>query len=479
MEGEQGAWRFSGRERIWIAVALVVIMVFAAVLERRTALRRMPMTDLGVFCTAAAAVKEGDRLYAVSDCHGWHYQYPPFFAVLFRPFAHRSAPIPSLPPGVSRTSANTPWPYLTGDGKAFYGLHRDNLGFFIAVLVWYLLSVLFTVIAGHLLACVLEGVRWNSPLPVDDTRRDWWKRRLLPLLLCLGSIGTDFSRGQVDTLMLLAVAAGVYSLFHGRAFWAGGWFSLPVCIKLFPPFLLLLPLWQRSRSLIAGSALGLVICLVGVPLLAMGPERMVDAYAQWQEVLAKPALGAGRDVSRAEELTNVNASDNQSLLAFLHNWGHRHLPRGERPAQASQVARVLSYVLGVGMFIAWVVGTGLEQPGSPRQLLIVTGTLIVAAFVVSPIVHQYYYLMLLPLLAALVDFCMRRPDRALRGGFVPASLGLFFVVDFLAPFPVVGPLLKDWGLPLISLLLLTLAGLRVLRGERSSATGGPAGTAQG
>src|SRR5204862_4838671 len=40
------AWQFSKRERTWLWVSFFVILLFGANLEKRTALRRVPMTDL-------------------------------------------------------------------------------------------------------------------------------------------------------------------------------------------------------------------------------------------------------------------------------------------------------------------------------------------------------------------------------------------------------------------------------------------------
>src|SRR5512143_3378061 len=111
MDNSRGKWEFSRREKSWLAFAAFLLLLFGGLVERRTALRRMPMTDLGVFTSAAAAVRDGSSLYDATDWHGWHYQYPPAFAILFRPFALAIAPLPELPPGTPRTAANTPWAY--------------------------------------------------------------------------------------------------------------------------------------------------------------------------------------------------------------------------------------------------------------------------------------------------------------------------------------------------------------------------------
>src|SRR5580693_9484107 len=87
-------WRFSRKEWIGLALGLFALLAFGANVEQRTALRRTPMTDLGVFACAAGAVRSGQNIYAVTDWHGWHYQYPPALAIVFTPLAQR---VPTLP----------------------------------------------------------------------------------------------------------------------------------------------------------------------------------------------------------------------------------------------------------------------------------------------------------------------------------------------------------------------------------------------
>lgn len=472
MDDPSRRWCFSCREKAWIAFVMFGLLVFGINLEQRTALRRMPMTDLGVFTCAAAAVQNGESLYAATDWHGWHYQYPPTLAILFRPFAQAIPALPQLEPGTPHTATNTPWAYMidnAGSYSPYYGLHADNLRFFVTVLVWYFISVTLTIFASHLLASALEGSRWCRPPPVTGAdRRCWWQRRVLPILICLTSIGTDFSRGQVDVIMLFSVAAALYLIGRNRDLLAGISLSIPAVIKLFPPLILLLPIWHRRWLLPIGSALGLMLTLLVIPVLALGTERTAAAYRDWAEVLVKPSLGKGQDTSRALELTNINATDNQSLLAFIHNWSYRNLPRYERPPQADKSARHAVHIIGGIMLLGFICISGVARPNSPRKLLIITGTLIGMAFVISPTVHNFYYLMLLPLLAGLVDGHLCRPRRQPGDWIVPAAISFFFAVDVFARFPWVGGALRDLGMPLISMISLMLVGIIALRRENAT-----------
>ena len=466
--GTPGHWRFSRGERKGLAVALCVILGFGVNLEQRTALRRTPMTDLGVFACAAGAVRSHDNLYTISDWHGWHYQYPPALAILFAPFAHPVPTIPpSLPPGVLRTASNTPWGYAIDTPGRFYGLHEQNLRFFWIVGAWYLISVFLICFSAHALACALEGAHLRSPPPnTSGERHRWWARRTWPLLVCLVSLGTELSRGQVDVLMLAAIAMGLYLAVTAREFKAGVCLSFPATVKLFPPFLLLYPIWHRRWRMTTGVVAGLVLALVILPVVALGPKRTVELYRLWTEVLAKPALGHGTDTSRAQELTGMTATDNQSLLAFIHNWRYHALPRELRPAEAAPGERYAVYGIGTLMLFGIGLAGGSRRRDTPRELLLISGLLIGLAFVMSPIVHHFYYLVLLPLIVALIDYGLAEGARRRTIFKLRVTLIVFMVIDFLARMPTVGAYLRDLGLPLLSLIAMMVAGVMVLLEQR-------------
>lgn len=457
------SWRFTGRERAGLAVALGATLIFGTVLEFRTALKRAPMTDLGVFACAAGAVRSGDNIYAIFDWHGWHYQYPPTLAILFTPLAHPlPAPLPMLAPGEPRTAANTPWGYRIDGRSQYYGLHAQNARFFWIVAVWYIISVGLIVFSAHALACILESSKLNTPPPdVTTARRRWWWLRTLPLLVCAGSLGTDLSRGQVDVLMLAAIAAGLYLISARWEFTAGICLAFPATVKLFPPFLLLYPFWRRRWRMSAGIVGGLILALAILPAVTLGPKRTLELYRNWIDVLAKPALGHGTDTSRAKELTGMTATDNQSLLAFIHNWKYHRLPRTLRPPEAAPSERYTVYVVGALMLLGVGMVSGIRRKDGPQDLLITAGLLIGLAFVVSPIVHNYYYLVLLPLVAALLDRSLadgsRSPDKKLL-----AVLVIFMTADLLARLPGIGNDLRDLGVPLLSMIAMMCAGAVML-----------------
>src|SRR5262249_33235787 len=151
---------------------------------------------------------------------------------------------------------------------------------------------------AHALACAVERRRLKDPPPEENwQRRRWWLLRLLPLLICAGSFGTDLSRGQVDVLMLAAIAWGIYLAARSRDFLAGGCFAFAAAIKLFPVLLLFYPAWRLRWRMAAGAATGLFLTLIALPAITLGPKQTVVLYQKLNEVLTKPAFGQGTDTT--------------------------------------------------------------------------------------------------------------------------------------------------------------------------------------
>ena len=94
-------------ERWGLWTLLVFFVVFGVLVEYRSAYLRRRMTDLNCYLRASWAVREGGAdLYHVFDDNGWHYNYPPLFAILMTPLA-------DPPPGVKLDYA-VPFAFTVG-----------------------------------------------------------------------------------------------------------------------------------------------------------------------------------------------------------------------------------------------------------------------------------------------------------------------------------------------------------------------------
>ena len=234
---------------LWILLA--VFILFGAIVEMRGALLKTRRTDIGPYLRAAWSVRTGGDMYNITDDRGWHYVYPPLFAVLMTPLA-------DPPQGQDRTG------YLP------YGA---------SVAIWYFFTLAIGIAGIAILARAVEDPSKN--LAAGRGRRFsqlWWTLRVAPMLILLPAIGWSQSRGQVGLLIGFFLCCVVASILKGRRFRAGLWLAAAICVKVIPALLLAFPLWRRDWRMLSGCAMGLLVGLILVPVIALGPHRTAASY---------------------------------------------------------------------------------------------------------------------------------------------------------------------------------------------------------
>ncbi len=75
------------KQKVGLCLLLLFFIAFGAWVEVRGAMLHTRKTDAGVYFRAAWAVRTGNDMYYVTDDRGWHYIYPPLFAILMTPLA--------------------------------------------------------------------------------------------------------------------------------------------------------------------------------------------------------------------------------------------------------------------------------------------------------------------------------------------------------------------------------------------------------
>jgi hypothetical protein len=413
-----------------MALLAAAMLVFGGLVEMRSAFMTRRMTDLGVYLRAGWAVRAGADIYDITDDNEWHYQYPPLLAILMMPLA-------DPPPGADRQGF-LPWP--------------------VSVAIWYVLGIVCVGMAVHVLAVVLEpGVPMGS--------RRWWAMRLLPALICMVPIGATLMRGQVNLIVLAALAGMIACQVSGRSFRAGLCLAFAICIKVIPAFLLLVPLWRRSGRTLLGCAAGLALGLAIVPSIVFGPARTVSYYREYAEKLLLPGLGRGDDQSRAKELIEVTASDSQSPLAIFHNT--LHLDRATRPPHASAAVRWAHRTTGAVMALVVLLAAGWRLRPQPAAEVLFAGALMIVMELMSPVCHLHYFCFNVPAVAGVLAACWhdRGTDKLSRP--MALFLGLLPVVTLLPHLPSLW-ILRDVGLTMYSVMALWLVACCMLWRSRQS-----------
>jgi hypothetical protein len=433
--------RLTRWERFGLVCLFAVVALFGCLVEIRTTFRSRRMGDLNCYLRPAWAIRTGGNIYQILDDCGWHYNYPPLLAILMTPLA-------DAPAGADRAGM---------------------LPYSVSVAVWYVINVACLALGVHWLARALEEraadprVRWQ---PAGC--RGWWALRVLPVLACLVPIGHTLMRGQTNLVVLLCLCGMTVALLRGRNGRAGWWLAWPICIKVYPAFLLLYPVVRREWRFLGGTAAGLLVGLVLIPVVALGPIRTRDYYVEYYRVTLAPGLGIGDDLSRSGELTHITSTDSQSLLAALHN--NLHPDRATRPSDASATLRMVSYLIG-GLLTAisfWA--TGRKRTPAGPDIPLILGALILNMLLLCPVCHLHYFCLGLPLVMGLLASAWERRPAPQLGWPLACLLAASIIFIVLPNLPGLGMLLRERGCALCSALLLWAAAVVCLRKRSQDAS---------
>jgi hypothetical protein len=455
-------------EKVGLVGLLAAAVLFGGFVEYRSAFLSRRMGDLGCYLRAAWAVRAGVDMYGLTEDNGWHYNYPPLYAILLAPLAdpptRDASELAATVAGLGAAPAAGPLAAASVVPAGSSYLAPDvglTVPYAISVAVVYVVSVVCLALAVHLLAAALEQ---TAPDPAVRALpwgcRRWWLLRCLPVAACLPTIGHTLMRGQANLILLLCLCGLIAGLLRQRRRTAGAYLAGAICLKIFPAYLLLAPLWRRDGRCVVGCAAGLFVGLLLVPLLVLGPTRTVSEYRQLAVVLVEPALGVGDDDTRAEELINVTATDSQSFRAIIHNT--LHLDRATRPAQASPLVQKLHWLIGGAFTLATLAVAGFRRTLTGPPLVLFVGSLALVMILMSPVCHTHYFVLSLPLVMGLIAWQWERTGRA-ELGFPVAALIAVQVVGNTLPLLPATEVLKDVGLATYAALSLWLLACVAVR----------------
>jgi alpha-1,2-mannosyltransferase len=189
-------------------------------------------------------------------------------------------------------------------------------------------------------------------------------------------------QGQLN-LILLVLVTGVWVADRStRPAWAGVFLGTAAALKLFPGFLLFYFLVRRQWQVVAAAALTLA-ALLGLTSAMLGPEP----YASYLEKVVPHLAGC------------QGLGYNASLFGF---WGKLFDP-GKEPIQplwhSQALAKVGSYLscAVVVAVLAWVVRRARSRAERDQAF----GLAVTAMLLVTPLVWDHYFVLLLVPLAVL------------------------------------------------------------------------------
>ncbi|MFL5243237.1 MAG: glycosyltransferase family 87 protein [Gemmataceae bacterium] len=433
MHGPHSISALSKWERRGLIVFGFLIVGFGVLTEVRSVYLKRRMGDLGCYLRAAWAVRADADLYAVCDDNGWHYNYPPLLAILATPLA-------DAPLGASRT------------GLAPYG---------VSVGIWYAGCVLCLFLAVQVLATALEKASPDAEVRFQPAGcRRWWALRVLPVLACLPPIGSDLVRGQANLLLLAALCGLMAGLIRGQPWRAGFCLAGAICLKVFPAFLLVYPLWRRDYRCLAGCALGLLLGLALIPAAVFGPVRAWDSYRTFVRVTLAPGLGEHADESRSAELTGVTSTDTQAFLAVIHNTTFPN--RESRPMWVAPWVRACHWILGGVLTGITLLMAGRRKSAASPETVLTLGSLVLLMILLSPVCHMHYFLLALPVIMGLISVYWDRHGFSRLGAGLSLLLAVNLIGNILPRLPGL-EILRDFGMVTYATLLVWFGAVFAIR----------------
>jgi hypothetical protein len=332
------------------------------------------MTDFTVFTEAGAAFFDGRNPYFVANPRGWHYLYPPLFALLVAPLSAFDT--------------------------------QSQVLFWFSINVALLFGCLFEVRA---LLRLLS--RETVPRPILSICLCAALAAALPFLDCMQS-------GQLGIAILYFLLLG-FRLAAGSRSWpgqllAGIALALPASIKLMPalPVLFLVSQqWSaliltrsspRSRggaaSLTTGVVAGALLFLLVIPASLIGWHKNLGYLRLWQtRVVANDRVGRSTNF-------NIHSERNQSLANAVYLLKKSTIgitPRGsKRKAWGDRAERVVHgevrVVIGAGLALLLAVGLALCRRTSVLEQAVPYSLACSATLLVSPLSWGHYFMALVP-----------------------------------------------------------------------------------
>jgi hypothetical protein len=328
-------------------------------------------TDFTVFTEAGAAFFDGRDPYRVANPRGWHYLYPPLFALLVAPLS------------------------------AFDTESQ--------VVFWFVVN------AALAFGCFGEGRRLWRLVSGPELRHPLWvaglacMTALFPFLDCMQS-------GQLGIAILYLLMLGFRLVLQGQSglswFLGGLILALPAVIKLVPilPVVCLMfqrwsaaaqpeskrgpRAWTQATTLTAGVMTGVLLFLLVIPASLLGWRANLNYLADWRaRIVTNDRVGADSNF-------NIHSYRNQSLANAIYRWNTAAAVGLEPEAQARVVracserivhpgVRVLvGLVLATLLLVCWMLG---KRPDCLDQAT-AYGLACFATLLVSPLSWGHYYM---------------------------------------------------------------------------------------
>jgi Glycosyltransferase family 87 len=388
-------------------------------------------TDFTVFTEAGAAFFDGRDPYRVANPRGWHYLYPPLFALLVSPLS------------VFDTESQ--------------------------VVIWYVVNVAFA------FGCFANTRRLWQLVSGGKTHCSLWVAALaglavfLPILDCMQA-------GQLGIAILFLLMLGFRHVLQGQSrlswFLGGVILALPAVVKLVPslPVVFLLfqrwsavskpgtrqRSWSQAGTLTVGVLAGVFLFLVAIPASMIGWRANLNYLHQWgARVVTNERVGQDSNF-------NIHSYRNQSLANAVYLWDKATAgadaqanPSHDRPERTGDPA--IRVLVGVILAALLIVCCSLGRRNDRLDQAVAYGLACCATLLISPLTWGHYYMAEAPAVLLVPIWLLRRgrSTQAKVVAVIPPVLSWshYLAMPYTGEFGVLGLGTTAWFLGVCGLIL--------------------------
>jgi len=132
---------------------------------------------------------------------------------------------------------------------------------------------------------------------------------LLGLGVAARYIAADLTHGNINLFVCFLVVGGIYAFARNKDILSGLLLGLATAVKVTPALLIVYFLYKRQWKVVLASAVGVVVFLVIIPVLAQGPTAAWGQFSHWWNGYIRPYVVHGEVFSK---------QINQSLPGLLY-----------------------------------------------------------------------------------------------------------------------------------------------------------------
>jgi len=268
---------------------------------------------------------------------------------------------------------------------AMFMVPFELMGYTAASIAWPLLNL--AALAGSCYWCLKLARGPDAPVR--------WPLLIVPALLVLRPLDSNFGNGQVNVLILALTCLGLYLYQKRRDTWAGVSLAAATLMKVTPALLIVYFAWKREWRVVIGAAIGAIVLTLIVPVPLFGLRGGFDGTRKWIEE---------RILVSTEGVQHDGYVPGQSLRTILYRTltdskAGSHTERDIRVNIASmepEIVEIISKACAIGLILLLGLltfgrGDRDDVPRTAAEISLVLGVMLLA----SPYSRKAHFVLLM------------------------------------------------------------------------------------